>query len=300
MRQSHVADEGTYAGFALLRALCARPGGDRLALNWYHVDEAPQDLPRGGRAHLERPGEWEGLDPEALALLGAAWTGDGGSLSALRDARIVPASSIWFIDPVPEDRASRAVWHRRALRATADAGVVFLAPDDGLELPVLSIAARRDRRTVVLDGELRDYLARGQAVVCRQRRPPTTWPQVMAALRPRLAGMPGSPVPVAVKVGDHGFLLLAPTAEARERLLAGARAMLAAAAQAGWTRLPISVHEDTGLTLAQALPGNHHAGPPGGAVEAAIAADARLDQDDRALLLHLYRRLAADSEPPGA
>ncbi len=301
MRASHVADEGTYAGFALLRALCAAAPGERPALNWYQVDDQSPDRRPGGRAHLDDPEGWEALDPAALACLRAACETGDGTLDAVRATGILPQATPWFTDPVPEDRASRAVWHRRALNTTADATLVFLAPDDGLELPVFPIAARRDRRTAVLDAELRDYLARGQAVVCRQRRPATTtWGQVIAALRPRLAALPGAPAPVAVKLGEHGFLLLAPTRDARRRLCAGARTMLDAAARTGWTHLPIAVHEDAGLTLAQASAGVHASTHENGGVEGAIARDPHLEPDDRALLLDIYRRLREPSEPAGA
>lgn len=296
VRRSHVTDEGTYAVFALLRALCAVPGAGRLALNWYQVDEESPDRPPGARGHLDDPPAWEGLDPGALRLLRAVCDA-GGSVADLAGSGILPDTAIWFTDPVPEDRASRAVWHRRALNATAGAEMVFIAPDDGLELPVFPIAARRDRRAVALDGELRDYLARGQAVICRQRRPATTWRQVLTTLGPRLEALPGAPAPLTVKLGDHGFLLLAPTPRMRRRLLTGAQAMLAGAAGGGWTHMPITVHDGMDLTLAQARAA--HGSEPDG-VEDAIWRDPHLAPDDRALLMDLYRRLRLPPEPPGA
>lgn len=300
MRRSHVADEGTYAGFALLRALCTHLDAGRAAVNWYQVADPAPDGPPAARGHLDHPDDWEALDPGALACLRHACDGGAGSLAAVRDSGILPDGAAWFADPVPEDRASRAVWHRRALTTTEGAGIVLLMPDDGLELPVFPISARRDRRTVVLDAELRDYLARGQAVVCRQRRPATTWAQVLGALRPRLAALPGAPTAITVKFGDHGFLLLAAAPEMRRRLSSAARTMLAAAAGAGWVRLPITVHEDAGLTLAQAPAGHHGPVSADGEVERAIARDPQLAPQDRALLVDLYRRLRAPSGPAGA
>ncbi len=300
MRESHVADEGTYAALALLRALGAHPGVRRLAVNWYRIDRDPPDGATVTRCHLDDPEGWRALDPPLLDSLIALCADRGETLAGIEGCGVLPSDTLWFGDALPENRGGRSGWHRAALAATAAADVVFLAPDDGLELPVFPIAARRDRRTVALDAELGDYLARGQAVVCRQRRPSTTWPQAMRALRPRLAALPGTPAPAAVKLGEHGFLLLAPDRLARERLVASARTLLARAAAAGWAHLPMVVHEGPGLTLAQASAHHHHAAHGAPPVEAAIAHDPDLDDDDRLLLIDVYRRLRRPPQSPGA
>lgn len=299
MRDSHVADEETYAALALLRALGAHPGVRRLAVNWYRIEREPSGGSTVTRRHLDDPEGWRALDPPLLDGLITLCADRGRSLTGIEDGGVLPPDTLWFGDAVPEGRVGRSGWHRAALDATGAADVVFLAPDDGLELPVFPIAARRDRRTVALDAEVGDYLARGQVVVCRQRRPSTTWPQAMRALRPRLAALPGAPAPAVVKLGEHAFLLLAPDRPVRERLLAATRMLLARTAEAGWAHLPMVVHEGPGLTLAQASA--HHDvihGAP--AVEAAIAHDPDLDDDDRLLLIDVYRRLRRPPQPPGA
>lgn len=299
MRESHVADEGTYAALALLRALGAHPGVRRLAVNWYRIEHDPPVLSTPARGHLDDPDGWRALDPPLLDCLTTLCADRGGSIAGLEGSGLLPPETLWFGDPLPEGRGGRPAWHRRALEATAAADVVFLAPDDGLELPVFPIAARRDRRTVAFDAELGDYLGRGQAVVCRQQRPSTTWPQAMRALRPRLAILPGAPAAAAVKLGEHGFLLLAPGGPARERLVAAARTLLARAAAAGWTHLPMVVHEGPGLTLAQAS-AHHHPAHDAPAVESAVAVDPDLDDDDRLLLIEIYRRLRRPPPSAGA
>lgn len=299
MRDEHLTDEGAYVACALLRALCARPGAPRVGVNWYRVGQGAPDRPTAGHRHLSDRTRWAAVDPpllDRLAELHRRAATTGLRVADVERAGLLPPGTIHFSDPVPEDRASRAVWHRRAVQHLAPAEVVFLDPDDGLEMPVLPISARQDRRTVALDGEIADHLARGQSVICRQRKPPASWPQIMGTLRPRLASLPGAPPPAAVKFGDRAYLLLAPDADALERLLAAARRLLARVAEAGWAELPMAVHDGGVLGLAQAPPAREGDSD----VEAAIAEDPHLAESDRLLLSDLYRRLRLPEGPSGA
>jgi hypothetical protein len=146
VRHNFVNDIGDYAKYALLRALCeSGPAEVRLGVIWYLTEHAAHNGDGRKRAHLS-DGGWEGLDPDLLGVMrqieGRLSSQDDLSLSLIETSGILPAKTAYFSEPVPhaagsiqQRAADRAVWFQRARKAVEDCNLVFLDPDNGLELP---------------------------------------------------------------------------------------------------------------------------------------------------------------------
>lgn len=252
MRDNYVGDEGDYAKFALLRAVGERTDAV-LGVNWYRTTHLEGNGDGGRRRHLAETTGWRALDPPLLERLCDAVAGlapEDLSVTLIEDGGVLPRGTFFHSDalvgpqiPASERQQAWAAWHRVALERLADAQVVFLDPDNGFEIP--SLAPRsKDRCKYALDSEVGDYLARGQSVICYQQRPRMkTWANVVQVLAPKLARL-CAPAPAVVKFGERAFFLLASTEPERERLLDAARVLVGArCAQAGWTKLPLVVHD---------------------------------------------------------
>lgn len=145
MRHNFVNDIGDYAKYALLRTICAAsPVPMRLGVIWYLTDHVERNGDGRKRAHLSQGG-WESLDPELLAAMRlieeAAQDAGELNLTMIESSGILPRDTVYFSEPIPrvpgnaQKRVSeRFAWFRRAQIAVASTDLVFLDPDNGLQV----------------------------------------------------------------------------------------------------------------------------------------------------------------------
>lgn len=251
MRDNYVGDEGDYAKFAWLREVGEQMEG-LLGVNWYRTTHAEGNGDGGRRRHLADTVGWRALDPPLLERLCDAVANvavEDLSVALIENGVVLPEGTLFHSNalvgpqiPRNERKHARAAWHQAALDRLVGARTVFLDPDNGFEIPSRGPLSQ-ERCKYALDREVGDYLDRGQSVICYQHRPRgKTWARVVAELTPRLASV-CAPAPVVVQFGERAFFLLAPTEPEREELLEAALALEQRINAAGWTKLPIIVHD---------------------------------------------------------
>lgn len=185
VRHNFVNDIGDYAKYSLLRALCADgQGATRLGVIWYLTDHAEHNNDGRKRAHLLAPG-WENLDPDLLAEMkrieGALYGPDQLNLSLIEASGILPRGTAYFSEPVPraqgtarERATARADWFERARKAVADSDLVFLDPDNGLEVPSAPVTSPNASKYAAV-AEIAALLEAGSSVVLYQHGNRSPW-----------------------------------------------------------------------------------------------------------------------------
>lgn len=186
MRHNFVNDIGDYAKYALLRALCA--GAEepiRLGVIWYLTEHAEHNGDGRKRAHLSQDG-WERLDPGLLAAMRQIERGRqcAGSLSIrlIEDSGILPAGTAYFAEAMPNDRmparraSERAAWFARAHCAVDGCDLVFLDPDNGLQVPSVPLTSSLAGKYATT-AEIATLIQGGAGVVLYQHGNRTSWPQ---------------------------------------------------------------------------------------------------------------------------
>jgi hypothetical protein len=183
MQNRYVGDVGDFGKYGLLRAFCL-PGSDAsralsLAVVWYLVpDERNADGKHTGylddraAANLKW---YRDCDPPLYGQLAEIVRGTR-HVTSIRESGILPAGTVFFEEPLtfdgmprigPAAREARlkhrGEWLQRALEATAGCDVVFVDPDNGLEVKTQR-HTRRGPKHVFFD-ELVPYLQRGQSLV---------------------------------------------------------------------------------------------------------------------------------------
>lgn len=195
MQNRFVGDIGDFANHGILRALCGTPekpvDGLKPGVVEYFNTPAPRDLEKGAGKHIEylkvlayNNFTYRDCDPElynALRKLVGESLVNGAELTIdpERAAALLPVDERYYGDPIVA--GERDQWIEGALENTANADVIFLNPDNGIELRIeaLTIDSKTKNQIVGLNQEteskehasvreLQGYARRGQSLMIYQ------------------------------------------------------------------------------------------------------------------------------------
>jgi hypothetical protein len=185
VRHNFVNDIGDYAKYALLRALCTNGHTPiRLGVIWYLTDHAERNGDGRKRAHLSQNG-WGNLDPNlltAMRLIEGSLRSQGDlNVRLIEASGILPPDTEYFSEAIPRvqrdvyQRASvRAAWFSRAQKAVAHCNLVFLDPDNGLEVRSAPITSSLGSKYAAVS-EIAALLENGAGIVLYQHGSRTPW-----------------------------------------------------------------------------------------------------------------------------
>jgi L-amino acid N-acyltransferase YncA len=132
MKNQYFGDINDYRKYGLLRFLQSGDGG-RLLVAWMLT---PDDGSRDGgrRAYLQHPGAWRPYDPVLFdGLAGLLCAASLPAVSLIEASALLPGAS-YYSAIVPDFAEAREAWRRGLLDAARGAAIVFLDPDNGIEV----------------------------------------------------------------------------------------------------------------------------------------------------------------------
>src|SRR3989344_836233 len=133
MQNRFVGDIGDFGKYGLLRALCK---GRRLGIVWYLV---PDEHHNNDGGLIDYPNR-ASCDPELYATLQRILREENRNIGAIRKAGILPTKTFYEIPltfervPIVERGAYRRSWLKAASEYVRDCDVLFLDPDNGLQV----------------------------------------------------------------------------------------------------------------------------------------------------------------------
>lgn len=215
VRHNFVNDIGDYMKYALLRVLCANELMPlRLGVVWYLTEHIENNGDGRQRPHLSRDG-WEELDPNLLARMqaieAALRSKDDLHLRQIEQSDILPSGTVYFSEPLPDFAGTptergmhRSAWFGRAMHAVRDCNLIFLDPDNGLEVKSVSPHSRMAGK-YVLASEMAALLATGAGVILYQHGSRSTWQAQKARIQDQLrSGIDGPLSLRSVRFGAFG------------------------------------------------------------------------------------------------
>jgi hypothetical protein len=166
MKDQYVGDVSDYLKYATLRAWQAK--GLSVGLAWMLTEP---DVRSDGRLtrYLARPELYRQLDPELFDALAKLMASGRRSIRAVVDLELVVAS-FSYDSLLWDGREARDAWFGGLVEHTGAAQILFLDPDNGLEVASLPRGRSGSRRYVYLE-ELRALWLADQAVVVYQHFP---------------------------------------------------------------------------------------------------------------------------------
>jgi hypothetical protein len=249
MQNCYVGDVGDFGKYGLLRAFC-RPASDAgrgfvLGVVWYLVSDEGHNADGEHPSYLKPTAvnvtQYKGCDPELYDGLADIVRREARHLASIRESGILPAGTVFFEEPLtfggmPSIGAAarearlkhRSEWLQRALEATAGCDVVFIDPDNGLEVKTQR-HTRRGPKHVFFD-ELVPYLRRGQSLIiyhhiARKGSAVDQIQQRLSQITDRLRGC-GAPFALRYHRGTSRAFFVVPTNAHRAILLERADRLL--------------------------------------------------------------------------
>lgn len=165
MQDRYAGDVGDFGKYGLLRALTSGSDGDlplRLGVVWYLTNpEANND----GRhiSYLSQEKRYRSCDPALFDLLQRLVRMGSRNVRTVREWGLLPPRTV-FIEELVQLRKRRDEWCAAASRATVNADLVFLDPDNGLQVDSIG-RGRSTAPKYAFYSELLPYLQRGQSLI---------------------------------------------------------------------------------------------------------------------------------------
>lgn len=218
MKHQYVGDINDYRKYGLLRALLAA-GGLRLHVVWMLT---PDDGRTDGSKtrYLDDPERWAGFDPPLFSALARALSAAGRREVGLVEASDVLPRTTYQRELLEDDGDARRRYMARVARDAAGAELVFLDPDNGLEVRSVPRGRRGSSKYLYLD-EVAGLWSRGHSLLIYQHYPRVQRDAFCARSAARLADRTGPPW-IASFSTSHVVFLLVPRPEHASALAAAA------------------------------------------------------------------------------
>jgi hypothetical protein len=284
MQDRYVGDAGDFGKYGLLRHLARAFGWDaelRLGVIWYLVDDESGNQDGRHLSYLGDPALTE-CDSDLRGVLKEIVEGGERCVSLIERRKVLPEGTVFFSERLPSNgpmarivrTANRQEWFERAFLTTQSCDLVFLDPDNGLEIASTPRGSARSHKYVLMQ-EVRLLVARRQSVLVYQhmhRRAPHR-SQVAEGLARLREAFPDAPSIVATTYRRGSartfFLLTSPAQDGflRQRLAGLNRSSWASLFEITYeTRQSMKVFKDARGTTRSGV------GPGGGAPPAGLEA----------------------------
>ena len=177
MQNKYFGDVGDFGKYGLLRKLCSGNPGLELGIVWYLVPNESKTNDGKFIGYLERSSRnlarFRACDPELYDILEEAVTTGNRRVSTVSEYSLFPNGTAYYEVPLhfggltpadhPGRRSLRHQWVQGALAATSRCSVIFLDPDNGLEVTTKDYQNKGPK--YVFYRELAPYVERGQSLI---------------------------------------------------------------------------------------------------------------------------------------
>ena len=174
MQNKYVGDFGDFGKYAMLKHL-ARTGLS-LGINWYLTPDEIYCNDGKHTAYLKND-RMQDYDSKIYRVLKELVCKQRRDVKEIESSDILPPDTVYFSLPLDWANAAkhntrteyRAAWHYQAMEAMNDRDLVFLDPDNGLQVKSVSLTGRKGNKYIGLN-ELHDYVSTGKSIVFYNHR----------------------------------------------------------------------------------------------------------------------------------
>jgi hypothetical protein len=170
----------------------------------------------GKRNYLTDPARWRYYDPELFDLLQRLNRPDVSlSVALAADWKLVPGA-VYFDALLPDERNTRAAYIVQAVRMLRNVDIVFVDPDNGIEVPSTKVGSVGSSKYVCWH-ELRDFYAAGKSLLVYQHYPRVARQRFIPFVADHIRAELGAETVTAFSTAHAAFFLV--TQASHERAL---------------------------------------------------------------------------------
>ncbi len=197
MQDKYSGDIGDFGKYGLLKTIVTESKGTiRLGVNWYYVTREEGRNGDGNRISYLNKGNkaWEnykacfpGLYDDLKIIVS-----EGRRISQIEERKVLPEETIFYSKPIPHAATKatkrlndRETWIQESLLHLKKADIVFLDPDNGIQLDV-SKKAKPNADKYIFTDEIKAYYDLGKSLIIynhRDRRPTAEYNRKILRLR---------------------------------------------------------------------------------------------------------------------
>jgi hypothetical protein len=192
MQDRYVGDVGDFGKYGLLRSLAPALS---LGVVWYLTPDEDHNDDGNDISYLNPTPlnlvMYRECNPDLYDALGRIVRGAERFVTSVSEECVLPEGTVFYGDNLTYEGmpantpatiaarlAHRRVWVDQALDTTQDCDIVFLDPDNGMQVPSTKSHEKKGPKFVYFE-EVQPYLDRGQSVIVYQHRDHTTLPEQM-------------------------------------------------------------------------------------------------------------------------
>ncbi|MEM6484425.1 MAG: hypothetical protein AAF662_05515 [Pseudomonadota bacterium] len=145
MKNQYLADINDFKKYGLLRSILAATNW-KLTVAWMLT---PDDGSTDGakRAYLDQPQRYRKHDPELFDRLSEVAGRERPTVAEIREAGVLDGA-VLLEDVLPATAGTRARWLKALLERSSDSDIVFLDPDNGIEVKSVAFGGRNAHKYV--------------------------------------------------------------------------------------------------------------------------------------------------------
>lgn len=212
MKNQYFGDINDYRKYGLLRALQSSGDGSLLVAWMLTPDDGGRD--GGFRSYLEASHTWAKYDPDLFAGLARLLrSAPQPSVSLIEESELLPRATYHSV-LVPDGRRERNAWRDDLLRAASGVDLVFVDPDNGLEVPSKPVGRKGSSKYVAWQ-EVQALWEAGCSLLIYQHFPREPRDNLAARLIAELRERTGARFSEAFRTPHVLFLLAAQERHAR-------------------------------------------------------------------------------------
>ncbi|MBU3198261.1 hypothetical protein LL037_21195 [Clostridium estertheticum] len=174
MQNRYVADVGDFGKYGLLRNIAKT--NLIIGINWYLTPDESSNEDGKHTSYLQKD-EYRKCDEELYYSLSKIILENKRNIDSIQKSNILPNSTIFYnkiIDFHKEtnwihQRNLRNRWHVKALEKLSSSDIVFLDPDNGLQVKSTSLTSGKGNKYIG-NNELEDYFKLGKSIIFYNHR----------------------------------------------------------------------------------------------------------------------------------
>lgn len=174
MQNRYVGDVGDFGKYGILRSIGET--GLKLGVNWYLTPDESHNSDGKHTSYLYKE-NYCGYDDQLFYILKDIVENDRRNVISIQESAALSGSTVFYdcVLNVADERdylkrrVNRQLWHKTALSRLNDCEIIFLDPDNGLQVDSVSLTGQKGNKYIGLD-ELKDYYKQGKSIIFYNHR----------------------------------------------------------------------------------------------------------------------------------